>query len=752
MEGLEKFSEQHGLTRVYSTGKDTFHPVCTPFALETDLAVCPEGNVVPSPFFCGPDTPVDVPWTFIVGIGDEGAILRSGSGETVNLDEGEAIEYEDGDEYTVVSGWVKTTLKSDSAVHEQWKKCLSKSKKAGTFPGVKDTRTKLKDDFDASLFPLPTPEEVNRLFGKLVESPQTKMEYEEKIQEYEDLLEKIKDIHDDIWSKPGFKSKQEACKKAMDKYNDDGKKPTDLKHFSDSINKLKEQLVKADAAQKASDRLRDGLVKKISEYYELIESDDYPKESKALGQRRKPIDTHLTKLNVDRETCLAKNPVRDTVSKELLFKIDAHAKAAHDEQEKKALAAANGGSKKRKGTDGKLKPNIKKPSQVIKVVNSVKERLATWQPLAAKHDAQEKIERLVELMNNAKDKAMSNKDHDVAEIYHLVKYFTDLTDAKVITRKEDGSDEDAPPKKKTTKGRCKDCESKRTLIDKGRCFDCLNDSKFGDRIGIIHNKLRDYKKFATAEQRQECEQGITRETEDGIPELVKEPIRGQFDQAYDDYETKRGLHGSYDDMCNALERAEAFFSGIKMRDRYIDSSENEDEDEESGSGSMESDDEDDVEDLEEEEDYDDDEEEEENEEEDSLSSRRSSHSRNGKKRTRDESMEELIDLAFDAMVKGTDGDRREINKIRKQGNYEQLKAAAQDVIKRNQVTYKIHMTYADGSPLSKELVFALSRCSCGGLFDDKDDADAAATLFIENAAAGDLFLKYVLEKIQPNGV
>lgn len=730
MEGLEKFADEHGLTCVYGTGKDTFQPVCTTFALQTDLAVCPKGNFVPSPFFRGPDTPIDVSWTYIIAMGEEGAVLSDTNGDQVTLDEGDAIQYEDGDEYTVVSGWVKTTLVTNSEVHEQWKKCFTKSKKLGTFAGIKDNRTKLKGEFDASLFPLPTPEEVSRLFGKLVESPQTRMEYQEKIQEYEELLEKIKDIHSDIWSKPGFKSKQDACKKAMDKYNDDGKKPTDLKHFSENIVKLKDQLDKAVAAQKASDKLRDAMVDKIAKYYELIESDDYPKDSKALGQRRKPIDSHLTKLGVDRETCKATNCVKDTVCKELLFKIDAHAKATNDEQDKRATIANSGGSKKRKSTDGNLKPNIKKPSQVVKVVNKVKERLSTWQPLAAKHNDQEKIERLSELMNDAKEKAMSNEEYDVAEIYHLVKYFTELTEGKVVVSSKDKSTT-------TGKGRCKECESKKTLIDKGRCFDCLNDTKFGDRIGIIQNKLRDYKKFATPEQRQECEQGIIRETAEGIPELVKEPVRGQFDQAYDDYETKRGLHGSYDDMCKVLERAEEFFKDINVKDRYIDSSDD-NEDDDSGSGSMDCDEEEEEED------------EEEDDEEDEESSFSSSHDNRGRKRSRDEDMEEIIDLAFEAMIKGTEDDRKQVNKIRKQGNRDQLKAISQEVIKRNQVNYKVHMTYENGSPLSSELVFALKMCSCGALFDDKEEAESAASLFIENAAKGNVMLKYEIEKIHPN--
>ena len=396
MEGLVKslnlFAEKNDTQVVFGV-KDLFTPVCTLEGLQMDLKICPEGNFQPSPYYLGPIV-VEPGHDCITAVTD--AIIKTTTDE-FRLLSGDVWSCQN-ETFQLVSGWVKSFTVATEPVHEHWKRCLTEQKKPGGFTGLKNTH--VATVCEPEWFLLPTLEQVGQYLGRLVNSSQIIMDYEEKKTQYDHLVEEAAQIHKEVWKK--YMGKQEKSKKALDKYNNSGKKPTDLKGFSTALAGFEKAIDDAKKFQKDCETARDKLCEYVKAFTECIARPDFPVNNGSFQRSINSIKKALECHQVDMETGIA-------------------VKLVTDKQLKTHKASISGFIARVDSAINKPKWPAKEmtPSDVLGQIKKIQPKLTSWNVRVKDGSDKDTLERLHQLITEASADAQMDKSHNVGEMVYL---------------------------------------------------------------------------------------------------------------------------------------------------------------------------------------------------------------------------------------------------------------------------------------------------------------------------------------------
>lgn len=397
MEGLVKylnlFAETNDTHVVFGI-KDTFEPVCTLEGLQMDLAVCPAGNFVPSPYYLAPIR-VEPGHQYITAVTD--ATIKTESDGEKKMGAGTTFPCPD-EAFEVVSGWIKTTTVATEPVHDHWKRCLIEQKKPGGFSGLKNTH--VVATCEPEWFLLPTLEQVGQYLSRLVNSTQIIMDYEGKKKQYDELVQQAAQIHKEVWTK--FSGKQEKAKKALDKFNNGGKKPTDLKGFSTALVAFEKAITDAKKLQQDCEEARIKLCEYVKAFMACVARPDFPATNGAFQRSINSIKKALACHQVDLETGMAAKLVTDKQLKDRKTNISGF------------IARVETAINKPKWPTKEMPP-----SDVLGQIKKVQPKLTSWNVRVTDGDDKDALERLHQLITEASADAQMDKSHNVGELVYL---------------------------------------------------------------------------------------------------------------------------------------------------------------------------------------------------------------------------------------------------------------------------------------------------------------------------------------------
>lgn len=629
MEGLINYSDKYNLNIIFTIGNGQFHPVMTDFALSIDLEHCPDGNVLPSPFYRGP-VDVSEDFEYLVPVGDEPLIISIDGGEPQEIPKDTVAQVEDGAKVHIVSGWAKSVNATNPPMYEVWFNALCMERKPGGFSAVKPSTkepTDVEQEWAKKLFPLSKN-------PKLFYSADIKMNHETILKDIETLKALAANIPDEVLK--GRTTKESNIATKLKVYESDGFKKGDFTPLRKEIDGYKLLITKAQAEMSEAQVSKDELVQFIREFYKFIEDNHLRSSTNSKTKKGiEKIEKSLAALGNDLDTTTGhfSQYIKKKNATLLIQNI------------KDFMQTTDITSGPPKGVTSNGTP----ANKVQKIINDANKSMKEWRVELTKAGRQEDMERLNRLLADAQEAANKNQPYPMDEIEQLVNQLKAVVGpvAKVPT----------PPTtttKATTSGKCAKCKEKRKLVGNGMCLECA--VEFIDEICDYTHQKTHYKQFADSEQKAQFEDGVLGYNDKGHSVLVAVGLRQQWDDAYEALATKKNQK-AFDGMVEVAKKIGAFFKSFVPENSSSEEVEEDDSNSSSSSSSGSF--------------FDD----EEDEEEDP----------NPKKRGRNDDSDSVLK----AMVTANDEERKRIYELHQNGELKRLKILVDDLNKRHTIHYRI---------------------------------------------------------------
>jgi hypothetical protein len=559
MEGLINYSDKYNLKTIFTIGNGQFHPVMTDFALSIDLEHCPDGNILPSPFYRGP-VDVSEDFDYLVPVGDEPLIITIDGGEPQEIPKDSVAQIEDGAKVHIVSGWAKSVNSTNPPMHEMWYNALCMERKPGGFSAIKPSTkepTDVEQDWAKKLFPLSKN-------AKLFYSADIKMNHETILKDIETLQALVLDIPLEVFKGKATKEAEIATKLKV--YESDGFKKGDLTTLRKAVDGYKNMITKAQAEMAEAAVSKDELIQFIREFYKFLDENNV--RNSTNSKTKKGIEK-LEKLigalgdDLDTTTGMFSQYIKKNNAVQLVQNIKDFMKSTD------ISPSAGGGG----GTT---------PNKVQSIINQTNKFLKEGRVALTKANRQEDMERLNQMLTVAQDAAHKNQPYPMDEIEQLTNELRALVGPTTTT---------APPSVAKATGKCAKCKEKLKLVGNGMCLECA--IEYIDGICDYTHQKNHYKQFADSEQKAQFEEGVLGYNSKGHSVLIAEALRKQWDDAYEALASKKNQK-TFDHMVTVANKIDAFFKSFVPENSSSEEVEDDsDSNSSSSSGSFFDDDDDD---------------------------------------------------------------------------------------------------------------------------------------------------------------